>query len=88
MFRKQWWPALLFALPPFPLMLAFLVDQVQQPCCPLFRAVWKKLGSKRALWDHLRSHFRHRLFRSMRHLYEVVLYDLGKELPAPGWDSS
>jgi len=23
------------------------------------------------------------LFRSMRHLYEVILYDLGKELPAP-----
>ena len=41
------------------MMLAFLVDQVQQLCCPLFRAVWKKLGSKRALWDNLRSHFRH-----------------------------
>ncbi len=38
--------------------------------------------------EHLRSHFRHLLFRSMRHLYEVILYDLGKELPVPGWDSS
>ena len=70
------------------MMLAFLVDQTQQLCCPLFRAVWKKLGSKRALWDNLRSHFRHLRFRSMRHLYEVILYDLGKELPAPEWDSS
>ncbi len=27
------------------MMLAFLVDQVQQLCCPLFRAVWEKLGA-------------------------------------------
>jgi hypothetical protein len=24
------------------MMLAFLVDQVQQLCCPLFQAVWAK----------------------------------------------
>src|SRR5208283_5317532 len=65
------------------MMLAFLVDQVQQLCCPLFKAVRKKLKSKRALWDNLRSHFRHFVFRSMRHLYEVILYDLAKQLPAP-----
>ena len=29
------------------MMLAFLVDQTQQLCCALFRAVWTKLGSKR-----------------------------------------
>jgi len=44
-------------------------------------AAVKKLGSKRALWDHLRSHFRHFRFRSMRQLYETVLYDLAKDLP-------
>jgi hypothetical protein len=65
------------------MMLAFLVDQVQQLCCPLFQAVWKKMGTKRALWDNLRSHFRHFVFRSMRHLYQVMLYDLAKKLPAP-----
>ena len=65
------------------MMLAFLVDQVQQLCCPLFRAVWKKVGSKRALWERLRSHFWHFIFRSMRHLYQVILYDLAKKLPAP-----
>ena len=27
------------------MMLAFLVDQVQQLCCPLFRAVWEKWGA-------------------------------------------
>jgi hypothetical protein len=33
----------------FLMMLAFLVDQVQQLCCPLFQAVWEKLGALRAL---------------------------------------
>ena len=70
------------------MMLAFLVDQTQQICCPLFQAVFKKLGSKRALWDNLRSHFRHFRFVSMQHLYEVILYDLGKEVPLPVPDTS
>lgn len=70
------------------MMLAFLVDQTQQLCCPLFRAVWDKLGSKRALWDNLRSHFRHFRFGSMRQLYEAIFYDLAKELPLPRLDAS
>jgi hypothetical protein len=70
------------------MMLAFLVDQTQQLCCPLFQAVWEKLGSKRALWDNLRSHFRHFTFHSMEHLYQVILHDLAKELPAPRLDTS
>jgi hypothetical protein len=70
------------------MMLAFLVDQTQQLCCGLFRAVWEKVGSKRALWDNLRSHFRHFRFRSMRHLYEAILYDLGKEIALPTPDTS
>jgi len=70
------------------MMLAFLVDQTQQLCCPLFRAVWKKVGSKRALWEQLRSHFYHFTFRSMRQLYEAMLYDLAKEVPLPTLDTS
>jgi hypothetical protein len=70
------------------MMLAFLVDQTQQICCPLFEAIWKKLGTKRALWDNLRSHFRHFRFDSMQKLYEAILYDLGKEVPLPAPDTS
>lgn len=70
------------------MMLAFLVDQVQQICCPLFRAVWEKYGSKRALWEKLRSHFEHFLFSSMRHIYEVMLHDLAKEVALPILNSS
>jgi Transposase DDE domain len=47
------------------MMLAFLVNQVEQLCCPLFRAVLKKFRTKRALWDNLRSHCRHFTFTSM-----------------------
>ena len=68
------------------MMLAFLIDQIQQRACPLFRAVWKKLKTKRALWDNLRSHFRHFLFTSMQQLYETILYDRGKEVPLPPVD--
>ena len=63
------------------MMLAFLVDQTQELCCPLFQAVHKKLGSRRAVWDHLRSHFRHCRVESMQQLYVAILYDLAKEMP-------
>ena len=65
------------------MMLAFLVDQTQELCCPLFQAVHKKLGSRRLLWDHLRSHFRHCRVKSMEQLQEAILYDLAKEMPLP-----
>jgi len=69
------------------MMLAFLVDQVQQLACPLFQAVLKKVGSKRVLWERLRSHFWHFTFQSIQHLYQVMLYDLAKEVPAPKLDT-
>lgn len=65
------------------MMLAFLLDQIQEEGCSLFQAVLAKLGSRRSLWDHMRSHFRHFEFATMHNLYEVVLYDLARELPAP-----
>src|SRR5207244_8601436 len=37
------------------MMLAFLVDQTQQLCCALFRAVWAIVGSKRLLWVRMRA---------------------------------
>jgi hypothetical protein len=39
------------------MMLAFLIDQVPQMCCPLCQAVWAKLGSKRRLWERMRALF-------------------------------
>jgi hypothetical protein len=70
------------------MMLAFLVDQLQQHCCPLFQAVLAKVKSKRALWDKLRSRFQTLIYRSMEHLYQDILYDLAKTLEVPTLDGS
>jgi hypothetical protein len=70
------------------MLLAFLVDQVQQMCCPLFQAVWGKLGSKRRLWERMRALFYDYALESMRHLFEALLYGLKKTSPILALDSS
>src|SRR2546421_8074388 len=70
------------------MMLAFLVDQVQQLCCPLFQAVWAKLGSKRRLWEKMRALFSAYALESMRHLFEALLYGWKKMAPIWVLDSS
>ena len=70
------------------MMLAFLVDQVQQLCCPLFQAVWAKLGSKRRLWERMRALVYDYALASMRHLFEALLYGLKKSAPIFASDSS
>jgi hypothetical protein len=55
------------------MLLAFLVDQTQQLCCPQFAAAWKKCISKRALWERLREIFHQFQVRSMQEIYEAVL---------------
>lgn len=63
--------------------LAFYVDQVQQACCPLFRAVLEKLKTRKKLWDHLRSHVRHFNFRSFADLWATVLTGSAKNQHPP-----
>jgi hypothetical protein len=70
------------------MMLAFLVDQVQQLCCPLFQAVWAKLGSKRRLWERMRALFYAYVLTSMRQLFEALFYGLQKTAPIFAVDSS
>jgi hypothetical protein len=70
------------------MMLAFCVDQVQQLCCPLFQAVWAKLGSKRRLWERMRALFYDYVLDSMRHLFEALLYGWKKTAPILAVDSS
>lgn len=65
------------------MLLAFLLDQVQALCCPKFQAVRAKFSSLRLVWDYVRSHFRHFEFACMEHLYEVILSERAKSLPAP-----
>jgi hypothetical protein len=70
------------------MMLAFLVDQVQQLCCPLFQAAWAKMGSKRRLWERMRALFYDYALESMRQLFEALCYGLKKSAPVFAVDSS
>jgi hypothetical protein len=56
------------------MMLAFLIDQVQQKCNPLFRAAWQKKGPKCALWEAVRHLFASFEVSSMREVYEGIAY--------------
>ena len=56
------------------MMLAFLVDQVQQLACRLFQAVLKKESSRRGLWEHVRALFHTLDFDSMESIYRALLY--------------
>ena len=70
------------------MMLAFLVDQVQQLCCPLFQAAWARWGSKRLLWEKMRALFFDYALASMRQLFEALCYGLKKSAPILATDSS
>ena len=70
------------------MMLAFLVDQTQQLTCTLFQSVWKKLGSKKALWEKVRTLFDSYLFDSMEMLYLAILHGIKKDRPVILFDDS
>ena len=63
------------------MMLAFLIDQTQQLCCVVFQSVLKKLGSKKALWEDMRSLFRCFKLDSMEMLYLALLHGFLKTEP-------
>jgi hypothetical protein len=69
------------------MMLAFLVDQVQQLCCPLFQAAWATWSSKRLLWEKMRAYFYAYALGSMQHLFEALYYGLNKSAPTLATDS-
>ena len=70
------------------MMLAFLIDQTQQLSCKLFRAVWTKLKSKRALWERMRSLFKEFAFESMQMLYHAILYGVKFQPPIILYDDT
>lgn len=63
------------------MMLAFLVDQIQQLCCPLFQAAWKKWKTKRSLWEKVRSKFHEFHIGTMEELYRSLLNHQPVPLP-------
>ena len=56
------------------MMLAFLIDQIQQRAYSLFQAVLKKEGSRKRLGQHIRDLFYTLSFSSMEEIYRALLY--------------
>jgi hypothetical protein len=56
------------------MMLAFLIDQIQQRCCRLFQAAVTAAKSKTRLWRKLRNRFDLCLIPSWEALYESIIH--------------
>ena len=54
------------------MFLAFLIDQIQEFCCPYFRSALKKMKRKLYLWNKMRGMFLHYLIDSWEQLYEAI----------------
>lgn len=54
------------------MMLAFLVDQLQQGWNSFFRMAWNKLQTKKALWEKIRNKFEEFTVQSMKMIYELI----------------
>lgn len=70
------------------MMLAFLVDQIQQIACPIFRTALLKAGSKKELWEKIRSAFHFFLLHSMEVIYRLIIAGPQQMLSIPLINSS
>lgn len=63
------------------MLVAFLVDQIQQATNKVFQGVWRGLGSKSKLWEAVRSLFQVLEFQTMDNIYQqiAVLYQIRLE---------
>jgi hypothetical protein len=62
------------------MMLAFLIDQVQELSCKLFQAARKKTHTKYNLWERVRGALLFFKFNSWEMLYRKIVFSL--QLPA------
>lgn len=66
------------------MMLAFLVDQVQQLCCPVFQAARQKRRSKGSLWESIRAYFHNFVAPSMEVILRAIADGVKRQpFPAP-----
>ena len=63
------------------MMLAFLVDQVQQRCCPLFQAARAQMRTRRYLWEQIRYLFEAFVFTSMSELLKALAQGIVRQPP-------
>jgi len=63
------------------MMLAFLVDQVQQHCCPIFQAARKQSRTRRYFWESIRYLFEAFLFASYTDLLQARASGIDRQQP-------
>ena len=56
------------------MMLAFLIDQIQQMINDTFQKALEKLGRKKYLWRDIRNYFTTLPIASMERIYNVIIY--------------
>jgi len=63
------------------MILAFLVDQIQQLCSPLFQAALKKTRRKKYLWKRIRSTFNEFEIDSFETILKAIAYGTKRKPP-------
>jgi len=59
------------------MMLAFLIDQVQELCCTLYQKCRKALHTYRDLWENMRVLFRHFRLDNWEKFYLILAKEIG-----------
>ena len=68
------------------MMLAFLIDQVQQMCCPLFQTARVKCKANKYLWEDIRNFFRNFIAPSMEAILHCIVNGVPKQKVEVQWE--
>ena len=63
------------------MMLAFLIDQVEQRCCKLFRMAREEAGRPLYFWEELRSHVFNCEIPDWKYVYKMIAFGYRKTTP-------
>ena len=58
------------------MMLAFLIDQIQQRCCGLFQCAVEKAGTRARFWRQIRERFNSLLVPDWETLYGSIAFNM------------
>jgi hypothetical protein len=70
------------------MMLAFLIDQIQQLSCGMFQSAWMAMKSKVRLWEKIRAYFFSYKIASWEQLWRALAFGIVARKLTPKLDSS
>jgi hypothetical protein len=62
------------------MILAFLIDQIQEAACGLFQAALQAKVSRRALWERIRNYFYTYLINSWEDMFTAIIQTFATKL--------